>query len=1153
MSVDFFDINIPNVTAAEPLSPGGVERRPLMIIKILVVLENDAAVQFIVTKEKPVGTIVAGPTQFPSAEESFGPSAAVSADSQTFPFGGDLVTFNLPLVPALVPANDPVRKYYIITATLLSNYDTANGCRSTISAPNRIRIAVSGSSPRISGAYLVSFSTRGAATCPVGNNVTVVLPNPSPPLGVAEIQGVTGGIGADLRPGIDVALVLDRSGSMDGAGNAGNPVPTRMQELHAAFLQFNQVWSNLRAREATPTLPPPEDRLAVTIFDDIVDWWNPPLGNGLNPFTAASPLITNTSVTSGSTRIFARGWTSIGGGLQQAAGILGTADSTRRRVILLMTDGLQNTDPLVGVDPTSTRVYLHTSSDASYSPSKDLVNQDNFQIFTVTVGPASTVDASVAINLAQATAGFYLNSETDASKQGLFFLQLLQNFVRFATWETHRIISSNLKSPTDTFTTTNAFSTTTTAVIFALRGPINRTLRISIVPPGGVSATEMRSAQTVNGIASVAYDLPVPDFTYGGDWTITVEEVPVILSVAVVAGPAAAAARPVPFDLVIIADDAALNARMRILPKNYAPGDAVEFEARVSEFGRPVSGLGGASGGQMLVQVVAPGAGVGDVLSASTAATAQPFAQDQLSAVQAKLYNQLQDDPNILQRAPANAVTLVEGSDGVYRGSFQVRTSGHYDFVFGLSGAAPNVARFTRQHFETVYVRPLPDTGTTEVQTSQQAIPGGTRVQTTFTPRTRFAERLGPGWANYFWFTAPGVTPFKPADNMDGSFSATLDVSGPVPPISLHFLDVAVKIGDAVPFDKLPLPLGQGTVLVPSVQPIDAPYVTTWLVLGPIFDPGHQPGPDLGGAGRPTAGDLLRDIDGHRDQLDPEAITGDPLRAPTHGDVVRAYGGSLVAARAHAWRKRRFEGMDWSSRSDIGDGVHSHLGGDYLDDPADPLNHLNFAGKNHVMAFFLVYIVSPDNRQTFIEVGHDDAIRLWLNGSEVVEPGVLPFLNDFDLTRGHPGYASISLRAGTNILLAAVADSRIDWGFSLRVLDHQGLRITADHPDRDAIRRCESQYRYLSIAGSGNGWDRGDLGRVLACVGGRVWKGRVRLDEEDFKFVGHRTGWLSDWLGWNEADWPFGNFHCATAGIYDVVFDEDQPHDPVLILVRPFA
>jgi hypothetical protein len=74
--------------------------------------------------------------------------------------------------------------------------------------------------------------------------------------------------------------------------------------------------------------------------------------------------------------------------------------------------------------------------------------------------------------------------------------------------------------------------------------------------------------------------------------------------------------------------------------------------------------------------------------------------------------------------------------------------------------------------------------------------------------------RMGPGWANYFWFTSPGVVPFKAVDNLDGTYTATLAFAGTVAPaISVHFEDVLVEIDDSTTPDKLPQPLGPGNVL----------------------------------------------------------------------------------------------------------------------------------------------------------------------------------------------------------------------------------------------------------------------------------------------------------------------------------------------------
>jgi hypothetical protein len=91
----------------------------------------------------------------------------------------------------------------------------------------------------------------------------------------------------------------------------------------------------------------------------------------------------------------------------------------------------------------------------------------------------------------------------------------------------------------------------------------------------------------------------------------------------------------------------------------------------------------------------------------------------------------------------------------------------------------------------------------------------------------------------------------------------------------------------------------------------------------------------------------------------------------------------------------------------------------------------------------------------------------------------------------------------------------------------------------------------ISIVGEANLWNPKDPERALSCIGGRVWKGRVKMMREYYKFVADNS-WLFNWgkdgqsfYGWNlKHDDP---------GIYDVIFDEDDPANPVFILVKPFS
>jgi hypothetical protein len=130
--------------------------------------------------------------------------------------------------------------------------------------------------------------------------------------------------------------------------------------------------------------------------------------------------------------------------------------------------------------------------------------------------------------------------------------------------------------------------------------------------------------------------------------------------------------------------------------------------------------------------------------------------------------------------------------------------------------------------------------------------------------------------------------------------------------------------------------------------------------------------------------------------------------------------------------------MDWMNVHDFEDDIHQHLAGDYTE-PFNPANPLNFAGKHHTLAYFLVYIISPEKRETKIYTRSDDSLRAWLNGSEITE---LKYAGDRDIKDFTETSARITLNEGYNILLASVAETHYEWGFTARIEDDGGLRFT---------------------------------------------------------------------------------------------------------------
>lgn len=204
-------------------------------------------------------------------------------------------------------------------------------------------------------------------------------------------------------------------------------------------------------------------------------------------------------------------------------------------------------------------------------------------------------------------------------------------------------------------------------------------------------------------------------------------------------------------------------------------------------------------------------------------------------------------------------------------------------------------------------------------------------------------------------------------------------------------------------------------------------YIGTWLVRGPLrYDANTSAKTIINKIPEDVAMGLLP---AHGDE-DPHYTDNDEQEPPEPSE--------------HKWRHRSFIGIDWNNIRDVEDNIHQHLPGDFSEDPFAPESDSNFAGKHHVLAFFLIYIKSPEERTTRLCVRTDDAIRVWLNTEEIVE---LKWDDDRDINDfGTEICQPITLNPGRNVLLAAIAETQVEWGFSARIENDIGLRFTTVDP-----------------------------------------------------------------------------------------------------------
>ncbi len=484
-----------------------------------------------------------------------------------------------------------------------------------------------------------------------------------------------------------------------------------------------------------------------------------------------------------------------------------------------MSDGQQNTEPYVKGDG---GLYCNATSDplclaqnvtcTTTTASCPLSNHP--QLYTVTVGPSGSIDPAIAQAIAT---GFYLNTETNFSNLNPFFLELLQNFLRFNSYETVRITSESTP-----YTATVPISTTSLNVVFSLTWANQALLRLTVTPPDGARPIIKESG---SGFISFVQQLPLPrPYDATKDWKIQVEAIDAGTRIAAATTPG------IPFDLHVMSDDSGIKTDLAIVPGDYKSGDNIHLRAKLTRFGLPILALGPQTGDKILAKLIRPGESIGDILSDSTE-SADPNTPDQ-SPAEAKLENTLRKYPSRLKTETAPDATLYDdgkpehgddvAGDGVYNALYPATLPGHYNFTLAAESVAPDSARFSRQQLRTVYVRPYPNADNTDFQSSISfGAKGATNtLSIVMTPRTKAGDRMGPGWANYFWFTTPGQTPFKATDKLNGTYEATLSFTGASPPpVTVHFENVLAVIGDSVTPDHLPDPLGPGNVLTAVPPP----------------------------------------------------------------------------------------------------------------------------------------------------------------------------------------------------------------------------------------------------------------------------------------------------------------------------------------------
>jgi len=693
---------------------------------------------------------------------------------------------------------------YEVMLRLFSDYN--NSCRSDpMNGDETWSISLnpkSGADPQVASACPVSFRQRGKVS------VCDKVPPVRPDAPKAEIQSEGDVACQGSRPPVSAVLVLDKSGSMSSDASAGSS-ESRIEALRGSVDEFVRTWNDIRTQEANTESAFPstidlarDDKLGVVFFEGdarrmdnvgVADWSN--RTDVLYDFSDLGKQDRD-DLTPNLDDVGPGGVTSLGDGLIEAVDALGTgASPDRRKVVLAMTDGLQNTNKYVKTDMNST-VETHPKNDPT-STTTLLKPGDDVQIYTVTTGPPSGVNADLNEDLARTTEGDYENAKINASEMRLFFNQMLQNFVKFTSFETLHQTEAAFEEAGDTYRSTMPVTITSTSLVATLSAPRNAGyFGLRLIGPNG-ETYETEGTGTVTLAVPLLEKDPV---SVAGKWEAEVELI----------DPASGEASAY---VSVIADDFGVSSDFSADAGDTEPGLTFPVEARLTGLGGPIENA------DARVTVEKPDTAKGDVLSRADLDPTPPDGGDSFTPAEAKLYQLMKRTPGVLSRS-SSTVELVDNGqgpdqtagDGTYAGSLQVREPGHYTLRYVVEGTTEQEGAFRREQIRTVHARAVPNRGPTEVQT--QVDDGILRLG--IVPRTFTGSRLGPGFKNYLWLTTPDGTQLRPEDQLNGMYTAEIPFSGERPRVNLHFLRLNTSLSDDI--SESPVKLGENTRLASGIE-----------------------------------------------------------------------------------------------------------------------------------------------------------------------------------------------------------------------------------------------------------------------------------------------------------------------------------------------
>lgn len=532
---------------------------------------------------------------------------------------------------------------------------------------------------------------------------------------------------------VDVVMVLDRSGSMSLSGFTGADKMTEAKEAAALFVSLLRTDATHRAGLVSFSTTPSADFSLAAV-------------NATSKDALIGPLPPGTAGLIGG--LAAGGATTIGGGLQSALGMFpapGPAANTR--AILLLTDGLENTAPMIAAVEAGLGGAL---------------------LNIIGLGTEASLDGPGLTRLARNHHGIYTRAGEGLALKKFFALAFGRIFDFGTALDPEFFLGAGVAQAAPVAVNVCGESTLTAVLGW---DDAAATLRLSVRSPGG-SVITTASPGVTSGLGRTWAHLRVP-LPFGGErdgvWQVLVSRPPgsgefpppapalrFFITALAEGGPYF---RPLPQPALYTGDIVSPRVALR-----YPEGGHLHADVTV-EIERPTRGTGNiltaeSLGAPALIDGDAVGARAGTLikLEGAKGSALVPTAQVSYPLFDDGDHDDGGMEPDGIFGNPIADLTLFEG---------------HYTFHARATYGHPCVA--LREATWTAYVAVGIDPASTPVKTATLAtLPDGReRIGVTFTPRDRYGNHVGPGRADGLQVGAvPGSQPEgELVDQGDGSYT----------------------------------------------------------------------------------------------------------------------------------------------------------------------------------------------------------------------------------------------------------------------------------------------------------------------------------------------------------------------------------------------